>query len=274
MFIEYGNQARIATWQLFVRRAGDSGRYPPAAISSVDNLYRLTLNTAKQYDARNLSITAGRPDADAGRRHGLHVDTDQGVTGLVLHGPRRNAFRSAPGDRGGQVRIFAGSEATGNAFDAAFVRVGTADRTSTYRAGARPVDPRDLKRAEQLFREESAEIVRRRSRGSDARHLDACSPDADDFLAEMRTRRFNTLTYARSASEPEDISLFERRRKEHRDLRVEGEAAVARAILQRGRPRAVRCSRLRHRRHRSARPAMDRGRAKMHLKVRRPLWDS
>ena len=29
----------------------------------------------------------------------------------------------------------------------------------------------------------------------------------------MRTKRFNTLTYARSAAEPEDISVFERRRK-------------------------------------------------------------
>ena len=34
-----------------------------------------------------------------------------------------------------------------------------------------------------------------------------------DVLAEVRTRKFDTLTYAHSAAEAEDISLFERRRK-------------------------------------------------------------
>ena len=33
-----------------------------------------------------------------------------------------------------------------------------------------------------------------------------------DFLAEMRTRRFDTLTYARSGTEAEDITLFDRKR--------------------------------------------------------------
>ena len=39
-----------------------------------------------------------------------------------------------------------------------------------------------------------------------------------DFLAEVRTRRFDTLTYARSSSEIEDISLFDR--KKRRNLSV------------------------------------------------------
>ena len=37
-------------------------------------------------------------------------------------------------------------------------------------------------------------------------------PGADDFVAEVRTRRFDTLTYARCRNEPEDITLFNRRR--------------------------------------------------------------
>ena len=43
-------------------------------------------------------------------------------------------------------------------------------------------------------------------------------PGPDDFLAEVRTKRFDTLTYAHAASEPEDITLFERRR--HKNIAV------------------------------------------------------
>ena len=38
-------------------------------------------------------------------------------------------------------------------------------------------------------------------------------PQAGDFLAEVRTRRFDTLTFARSTGEAEDVSLFHRGRK-------------------------------------------------------------
>ena len=56
-FIEYGNRARIATWQLFMRRAGDSwSMMRQQVVSSVDNLFRLTLDSTTQYDARNLTI--------------------------------------------------------------------------------------------------------------------------------------------------------------------------------------------------------------------------
>ncbi len=38
-------------------------------------------------------------------------------------------------------------------------------------------------------------------------------PQPGDFLAEVRTRRFDTLTFARSIGEAEDVTLFHRRRK-------------------------------------------------------------
>jgi hypothetical protein len=40
-------------------------------------------------------------------------------------------------------------------------------------------------------------------------------PQAGDFLAEVRTRRFDTLTYARSSGEAEDVTLFHRARKKN-----------------------------------------------------------
>ena len=38
-------------------------------------------------------------------------------------------------------------------------------------------------------------------------------PGQGDFLAEMRTKRFDTLTYAKSGAEAEDITLFDRKRR-------------------------------------------------------------
>ena len=76
----------------------------------------------------------------------------------------------------------------------------------------RPVDPRELRRAEQLFREESVKSFSLEL-GDLTRDTWSLLPAAGDFLAEVRTRRFDTLTYSRSRSEPEDISLFDRRRQ-------------------------------------------------------------
>ena len=38
-------------------------------------------------------------------------------------------------------------------------------------------------------------------------------PPSGDFIAEIRTRRYDTLTYARSAAEAEDMTLFDRKRQ-------------------------------------------------------------
>src|SRR5207247_5299130 len=43
-------------------------------------------------------------------------------------------------------------------------------------------------------------------------------PGPGDFLSEIRTRRFDTLTYARSGSEAEDVTLFDRKR--HRNISI------------------------------------------------------
>jgi hypothetical protein len=218
-FIETGNRARVATWQLFIRRSGDSWAViRQQSISLIDNLLRLSLNSTKQFGARNLTITAEDLQLTLTDGTVFAIDTAQGITGLVLIGRGEMRFAPTPETEKGQVRILSGSEVLETRFDAAFVRVGTAD-AHFERSGLvqTPVDPRALKRAEQIFREESP-----KSFAVDLADLTRDSwtllPGPDDFLAEVRTRRFNTLTYARSASEPEDISLFERRR--HKNIAI------------------------------------------------------
>src|SRR6185503_14227006 len=143
------------------------------------------------------------------------VDTDQGITALVLLGQGTMRFHPAPQIEKRQVEIFAGSEMLASRFDAAYVRVGTLDsHADLSQLTARPVDPRELKRAELVFKEESAKTF-----AFDLRDFTDTDwtllPAVTDLLAEVRTRRFGTLTYSRSTAAPEDISLFDRSRQKN-----------------------------------------------------------
>jgi hypothetical protein len=228
-FIEYGNRARVATWQLYLRRSDDSWNIiRQDVVSSVDNLLRLTLNTSRQFDARNFAITSEDLQLTVTAGTVFTIDTEQGTTGLVVVGQGEMRFSPAPDTEKGQVRIFSGAETLATRFNGAFIRVGTADAHFDNRLLVqRPVDQRDLKRAQQIFKDESP-----KSFTVDLADLTRESwtlpPGPDDFLAEIRTRRFNTLTYARSASEPEDISVFERRRHKNIALYASKEKLAAR----------------------------------------------
>ena len=218
-FMEFGDRARIATWQLDVKRVDDDWRIAgQQMLSAVENLYRLSVNPQKEFDAHNFTVLSEDLELTLVSGTVFVVETNHGVTGLILVGHGEMNFHPAPETEKGQVRIYAGTETLDSRFDAAFVRLGTYEThadPSVLRA--RPVDPRDLKRAEQIFREESPKsyVV---DLADLTRDTWSILPGDDDFLAEIRTRRFDTLTYARSAGEAEDISFFERRR--HRNIAV------------------------------------------------------
>jgi hypothetical protein len=214
-FIEYGNRARIATWQLDVRKINDVEwrLADQERISGVDNVYRLSVKATQQYAAKNFTVRSEDLVLTLVDGSVFTVETDQGVTGLVLMGRGDMQFEPRPETEKGQVRIFAGDTKLESRFDAAFIRVGTVSpHANLGELVAARVDPGELRRAEQVFREESA-----KSYVLDLGDLSPetwwLGPAAGDILAEIRTRRFETLTYARSRSEPEDISLFNRRRQ-------------------------------------------------------------
>ena len=212
-FVEYGDRARIATWQLDVKRVDEEWRLADQErMSNVENLYRLSVNPRRQFRAKNFTVRS--EDLELRLIDGLvfTVDTDQGVTGLVLTGRGEMRFEPTPETEKGQVRLFAGDTKIESRFDAAFVRVGDLElhaKATELVTGL--ADPRELRRAEEVFREESPK--------SYALELGDLTPDtwslapaAGDFVAEIRTNRFETLTYVRSRTEPEDISVFNRRR--------------------------------------------------------------
>jgi hypothetical protein len=215
VFLEYGDRARIATWQIDVRRVDDNEWRiaDQERLSAVDSLYRLSVNPTNQFDARDFRIAAEDLELTLVEGSIFTVNTDQGVTGLVLIGRGEMRFSPTPDTEKGQVRIFSGSEALESRFDAAYIRLGSfSSHADPTKLMPRAVDPRDLRKAEQIFREESSKSFTL-DLGDLARETWSLLPGGNDFVAEVLTRRFNTITYARSASEAEDISVFDRRRQ-------------------------------------------------------------
>jgi hypothetical protein len=216
-FIETPGRARIVTAGMDVRRppggALDSWRISNIeGLSWVEGLYRLRLNTARAMTARDLEITA--EDLTIALQEGtvFLVECDEGVTGLVLIG--RGEMRFSPGSatERGQVRLFAGDDTLVTPFETAYVRINPSDYAEQVgNAGltAATPDARIVRRAQDVFRRESPRSfsVDLQDMSRDAWHL---LPPADDFLAEVDTRRFDTLTYSRSTVQAEDVSLFRR----------------------------------------------------------------
>jgi hypothetical protein len=217
--LEQGRAAKIVTWRFEVRRSPDQpDRWfvtGQEQVASLDGLYQLRLDTARQFAARGLTIAAIDFTLTLPRGQAFVAETNAGVTALVLMGRGTMRFAPAPAAERTQVRIFSGSETLEQPFDAAFVRFNPAeyaDRVSSGALSAEPVDTGDMRRAQQYFDErarQSFAIALGDLSGADW----SLTPSGGDFLAEVRTRRYGTLTYARSSSEAEDITLFDRRRR-------------------------------------------------------------
>jgi len=220
-FADFGGHARIATWRFDIKRVGDPGAEQEWAIvdeekiSSVENIYRLALTTTKQYAAHGLKISA--EDLDLVMTDGsLFVsEIEGGVTALVLMGRGTMNFHPAPDTEKGQIRLVTGGDTLDTSFNIAFLRINPSDFESLIASSqiqAVAVDPRELKRAQDVFRDEAGKsfII---DLGDLSRESWALVPGGGDLVAEVRTKKYDTLTYAKSSSEPEDITLFDRRHK-------------------------------------------------------------
>ncbi len=224
VFSEFGDRARVASWRLDLKRVGEAGSAREWAIAdqerltSLENLYRLSIDASRQYTARDLHIAAEDLDLTLNEGSVFLSSVDLGVTGLVLLGKGTLSFHPDPATEKGQVKIFCGSETLDTSFDAAFVRLSPSDFETTVggpQLTARTVDARELKRAQDIFRDDAGKSFTV-DLGDLSRDSWSLLPGAGDFLAEMHTRRYDTLTYARSAAEAEDITLFDRKR--HRNI--------------------------------------------------------
>ena len=217
-FIETPGRARIVTAGLDLQRP--AGGEPESwritnieGLSWVEGLYRLRLNTARPLVARNLEITAEDLVLSLAEGTVFLVECDDGVTGMVLVGRGEMRFSPASATERGQVRLFAGDETLVSAFETAYIRLSPADyQEQVANATLTPAlaDARLVRRAQDVFREQAPRSfsVDLQDMSRDSWHL---LPPADDVLAEVDTRRFDTLTYSRATVQAEDVSLFRRR---------------------------------------------------------------
>src|SRR5262245_10100902 len=217
-FVETPGKARILTTGMDIRRppggAIDTWRFVATeSLTSVEGLYKLRLNTTRPLSAKNLEINS--EDFVLMLREGtvFQVDSDEGITGLVLIGRGEMRFNPANAAERGQVRLFSGDDALTTPFEDAFVRISPSnynERVTT--ASLTPTAPQErlARRAQDVFARESPKSfsVDLQDLSKDTWHL---LPPSQDFLAEVDTRRFDTLTYSRSSVQAEDVSLFRRR---------------------------------------------------------------
>jgi hypothetical protein len=221
VFTEIGRRGRITTWRIDIRRPRDSEERQPwriidqEVLSSVEGLHRLGLASDKHYLANDLRLASVDLELELPRGEVFVAETTEGATALVLLGNGTMRFTPAPAQERGQVRLFAGSDHIDTPFTAAFVRVNPSEFESIapqLTLAERPADSRTLRRAQAIFDEEVG-----RSFSLDLSDLSrdnwSLLPQIGDFLAEVRTRRYDTLTFARSFGEAEDVSLFHRGRK-------------------------------------------------------------
>jgi hypothetical protein len=139
---EFESRARVSTWRLDLRRTGTAGAEnewtiaDQERISSVENLYRVSINGAKQYAARDLKIAAEDLDLTLTEGSVFVAEIDAGVTAAVLLGKGTVDFHPSPSTEKGQVKIFCGSDTLETRFDAAYIRLNPSDFESFFSASA------------------------------------------------------------------------------------------------------------------------------------------
>ena len=220
VFVQYGIEARISTWQMDVSpapAAKPAGWVVAGAerLSFLGGLHRLSLNAQKQFTVRNLTIEAPDLTLNLPTGSAFVAETPEGTTAVVLLGRGRMRFTPDDVAEQTQLRIFSGEPSLDAAFDRAFLRVRPGDFAPRFSDGtleARPVSRRDFDRARDVFEEyvgrtlllDLTDLSRERW---------SLTPSPGDLIAEVRTREFGSLTYARAGKDAEDVSLFDRRRR-------------------------------------------------------------
>jgi Peptidase family M1 domain len=216
-------EGRVTTWRLDIEPGSAADAWTIVHVerlSVISGLYRLALDATTEFEVKNLVITAPDLTLSLPAGHAFLSKTRDGPTAVVLLGRGRLEFTPKAEAERGQVRIFSGAEALKADFGVVFLRVPPHEFSARIAAGAltpRPVDPGHLRRASQAF---ETYLPKSFQLGLDdlssARW--SLTPSSNDFVAEIVTGRFGALTYARANSEPEDISLFNRRT--HRNIAV------------------------------------------------------
>jgi hypothetical protein len=222
VFQESGPRGRIATWGVDIRRPrGDEiGGQPwrivaQTLLASIDGLHRLSLQADKQFTARDLVLKSVDVELRLPAGDVFVAETADGVTALVLLGAGTMVFQPTPKEERGQLKLFSGDEALDAPFSVAFVRINPYEfqqHVDDTMLAPATLDARAFRRGQAVFDEDVAKSFNL-DLSDLSRDVWSLLPQPGDFVAEVRTRRYDALTYARAGSEPEDVTLFQRARK-------------------------------------------------------------
>ena len=222
VFLETGARGRIATWHLDIRRPrGENlGRQPwrilaEDRLASIEGLHRLALQPEKQFAVRNLVLRAVDFELRLPAGDAFVAETPEGVTAMVLIGEGTMVFEPTPKEERGQLKLFAGTESLETPFTSAFVRISPfefAQRVTGEMLQPVTLDSRAYRRGLAVF-EDGVPKSFNLNLSDLSRDVWSLLPQPGDLVAEVKTRRFDDLTYARSSGEAEDVTVFHRGRK-------------------------------------------------------------
>ena len=238
LFVERGLEGRVSTWRVDLKEApkaagAKSGPWRIAKmerLTVVSGLYRLSLDATRQFDVRNLTVKA--PDMTLTMPSGsaFVAMTPEGATAVVLVGRGRMTLAPETKAEQTQIRIFAGDSSFDSEFEGAFIRVKPTEfdaRFSSESLVPRQVNGAELRRAGEIF-EEFVGRTLQIDLTDLSRDRWSVVPPTGDVIAEVRTRRFGNLTYARSWGDAEDISFFDRRKRRNIAVYASAEKLAAR----------------------------------------------
>jgi hypothetical protein len=215
---ESGRHGRIGTMLVELRRnAAAAGTWRIAkltVLTTVRGLYRLQLNPEKQFTVSNFALTAEDFSLNVPQGIAFVSETEEGVTGMVVLGRGEAVFSPSPPAEKGQVRIYGGSETLQTRFSWLYVRLHPSEFESQIAAASlqpRPLDPRDLRRADVVF-QENLDLSFGLDLADLSREKWSVVPKRGDLVAEFQADKSH-LTYMRASSDPEDIRFFDRSRE-------------------------------------------------------------
>jgi hypothetical protein len=213
----YDREARVTSWRVDVTPSAEGvwTIVDAERLTTIEGLYRLSLDTSVEYGVHDLVISAPDFTITFPSGHAFAATTPDGPTAFAVLGHGRVALTPEPEAERGQLRQFAGDEAFHSDVNGVFLRLNPSDvasRITQKSLTPEPPDPRRVRRAQQLFTTYAP-----KSFVLDLNDLSTeqwwIVPPAGDLVAEVDTAKYGALTYARAKNEPEDISFFDRRRK-------------------------------------------------------------
>ena len=234
VFAQRGSEAQISTWRMdLVPKGGQGAEWAIGEIerlSVISGLYHLVLNQQKQYDVRNLTLKAPDLTLQMASGSAFVAETPEGPTAVVLLGRGKMVFSPTDSAEQTQLRIFAKSDALRTDFDGAFIRIPPGDfdwKFGNSSLTLRNVSRRDLNKAVDLFDDYIGQTFQLDLTDL-SRERWSLTPATNDIIAEIRTRKFGSLTYARASKDAEDVSLFDRRRRRNISVYASPEKLITR----------------------------------------------